>query len=483
MSKSLEGIILTWNKGAERIYGYSAEEIRGRSIFLLVPPEYPNDMVKILAQIANDEHVDHYETVRMRKDGRRIDVALTISPVKDATGRIVNASTVARDITKRKRDEFQREVALQALRESEEKFRSFIEQSSEGVALLDEAGRVIEWNQTQEQITGIPRAQAINLSFEEIQYQVVPPDRRPPGAPESFKLALWDTFQTGRPPQPNGPSEIEIQTTRGERRVVQQTAFQIKTARGYRIGSVCRDITAYRQAEAKLRDNQTRLRHLSRQLLHVQETERRAIARELHDDIGQALTAVKLDLQTAQRAADAETITTRLDDGLDVIEYLLQTVRRLSLDLRPSLLDDLGLAAALRWYIDRQAQRAGLAVDVNLEMPPDRPSPEIETICFRVAQEALNNTVQHAQAHRITVELRQRQAGLELIIHDDGRGFDVETAREQALYGNSLGLLSMEERVRLGNGHIEIESAPGQGATIHVWLPLDDRLEERSVEA
>ncbi|MCX6033002.1 MAG: sensor histidine kinase [Chloroflexi bacterium] len=211
---------------------------------------------------------------------------------------------------------------------------------------------------------------------------------------------------------------------------------------------------------------------LTRRLLDAQEAERRRIARELHDEVGQALTAVKINLQAAGRTPGAEAIAPQLDESIKIIERTLQQVRNLSLDLRPSLLDDLGLVAALRWYVDRQGQRAGIATRFIAEPADPRLRAEIETACFRLVQEALTNVVRHAQAHSVTVELRQVGAGLRLRVRDDGHGFDVPAALARAARGESLGLLGMQERVALLDGQIVIRSTPGQGAEILVMLPV-----------
>jgi signal transduction histidine kinase len=212
------------------------------------------------------------------------------------------------------------------------------------------------------------------------------------------------------------------------------------------------------------------LQVLSRQLLEAQENERRHIARELHDEIGQALTAVKINLQAAQRTPAA--LVSYLEDSTSIVDRTLQQVRTLSLDLRPALLDDLGLGVALRWYVDRQAQRAGFTVQFVVDPLEPRARPELETACFRVAQEALTNVMRHAQAQHVRIELRQSDAELHLLIRDDGKGFDVQTAQEQAEQGASTGLLGMQERVWLLGGQIKIESAPAQGTEIRVRFPL-----------
>ena len=153
-------------------------------------------------------------------------------------------------------------------------------------------------------------------------------------------------------------------------------------------------------------------------------------------------------------------------------DNVLQQVRSMSLDLRPSMLDDLGLAAALRWYLDRQAKRAGFAAEFRSDASDMRAPANFETACFRVAQEAITNIIRHARAQHVRVELVQRDQELQLTIQDDGIGFDVTAAHCSASRGGSLGLLGMQERVLLIGGRIEIDSAAGRGTAIHVRFPL-----------
>ncbi|MBV9125186.1 MAG: sensor histidine kinase [Planctomycetes bacterium] len=154
------------------------------------------------------------------------------------------------------------------------------------------------------------------------------------------------------------------------------------------------------------------------------------------------------------------------------MESAILQIRNMSLELRPSLLDDLGLVAALRWYVDRLARRSGLAIQFLHSLLPARLGPDLETTCFRIAQEALTNVVRHARARQVRVELHGEEAELYLAIRDDGAGFDVQEAREGAARGTHLGLLGMQERVQLSGGRLEIRSAPNQGTDIQVRFPL-----------
>lgn len=250
------------------------------------------------------------------------------------------------------------------------------------------------------------------------------------------------------------------------------TPLADKTGTIDQLAGVVRDITerklAWQRSEAYGRKLQT----LSRRLVEVQETERRHIARELHDEIGQALTVAQLNLQAVLQSPGADALAPRLTESLEVVERVLEQVHDISLNLRPSMLDDLGLEPALRWYTNRQAALAGLQAEFVTDPLERRLDPIIETECFRIAQEALTNVVRHAQARTVTVELHTKDGRLHLGVRDDGVGFDVAPVREQAVRGASLGLLSMEERAALAGGGLEFKSAPGQGTDVQAWFPL-----------
>ena len=222
----------------------------------------------------------------------------------------------------------------------------------------------------------------------------------------------------------------------------------------------------------RLRSGRERLQALSQRIVDAQEVERRRIARELHDEIGQALTAVKIDLQAARSLLESTEHETQLEHTIAIVERTLKQVRDLSLDLRPSLLDDLGLVPALRWYVDRQAQQADLSAHFHADPVEKRLAPELEIACFRIVQEALTNVMRHARAEHVDVELLNRDGVIEMRIRDDGLGFDVQEALEEAHRGTSLGLLSMHERASVVRGEVEIESAPEVGTEVKARFPL-----------
>ncbi len=220
-----------------------------------------------------------------------------------------------------------------------------------------------------------------------------------------------------------------------------------------------------------------RLRALSRRLLEVQEEERGRLARDLHDDVGQVLTALKIQLESLQRAADPA-LRARVAEGVETVQHTLERVRQLSLSLRPPQLDDLGLAAALRSHLDRQASVGGIAPHFDAAEAPHELDPDTETACFRVAQEAINNVLRHAHAHNLWVRLFTAGGRLALSVRDDGHGFDLEAVRRRAAGGASLGLVGMEERIALAGGSFELRASPGQGTVVLATFPVRGRASE-----
>jgi len=238
------------------------------------------------------------------------------------------------------------------------------------------------------------------------------------------------------------------------------------------IQSVGRDVTELKRAMDELGAARERLQRLSRRLLEVQEAERRHLARELHDDIGQSLTALKLNLEALARGRDQTALQARVSEALETARHTIERVRQLSVNLRPLQLDDLGLAAALRSHLDRQAKLGGLAPHFEIQEVPLKLSADIETACFRVAQEAINNIVRHSKAANVWLRLFLAGERLALSVRDDGAGFDVISAQRRAAAGESLGVVSMEERVALAGGTLQIHSAPGQGTVIVASFPV-----------
>jgi signal transduction histidine kinase len=210
----------------------------------------------------------------------------------------------------------------------------------------------------------------------------------------------------------------------------------------------------------------------ARSLLEAQEAERGRIARELHDVVGQALTAVRLTLLSFRDVAMAPAASARLDESLAALDRAFQTVRTFAVDLRPPVLDDLGLEAAIRSALNRAARDGSFHATLSCQDMPPWLDPDVTIACFRVFQEALTNVARHARAQRVRVLLEVKGGTLEVIVEDDGVGFDVPLAVRGAELGQSMGLAGMSERARLLGGALEVRARPGIGTRVRASFPL-----------
>jgi len=240
------------------------------------------------------------------------------------------------------------------------------------------------------------------------------------------------------------------------------------------LNSLADSLSSYltrREAEEGLRDTHAQLQALSRQLMHLQEQERRQLAHDLHDEVGQALTALKMNLQTMERVADLSPVQPSLHDSFGILDTLLARVRDLSLDLRPSLLDHLGLVPAIRWYAIRQAERAGLQVHVEADSLPEELAADRAVVCFRIVQEAVTNVLRHAKATQLDVVLRTTDSGFTLIVKDNGVGFRASESMTEVEGRWSIGLVGMRERARAVGGYLKLHSGLGRGTEVFAHIP------------
>ena len=354
-------------------------------------------------------------------------------------------------------------LAEQALRESEQRFR-----------LAAATGNVWDWNfLTNEAASPSEDWRLLGYDATDIKIthalleSIMHPDDRP-----RWRQAIKDHISRRLPYD----LDFRARTKSGEYRWFNtkgQARWDENGHATYMAGTTF-DITERKQAEAALRESRTRLEALTRRLLEVQETERRTLARELHDEVGGVLTAVKLNLQSLRRTPAGVSGEAALADGVALVDGAIQAVRSLSLELRPAVLDDLGLIPALKWYCERQSMRAGVAIEPALDAIDLQGRPQLESACFRIVQEALTNALRHAGARRIQVALKRSGEHFALEIADDGAGFDAAQARTRGLAGESIGLLGMEERVKLLGGRLTIDSAPGAGTRIRAEFALPD---------
>jgi PAS domain S-box-containing protein len=355
VSKNLDGFVTSWNKGAERLFGYTAQEAVGRHITLIVPRDRQDEEATILQRLRRGERVEHFETLRIRKDGTIFDCSLTISPVRDVAGRVVGASKVARDITARK----QTEAELKAVREKLE---------------------------------------------ERVQERTA---------------ELW---------RKNKEAEAQADLMRG----------------------------------------------LSRRLLQLQDHERRRIARELHDSVGQLLAAINMNISTVSHEIGNLSVRGAecVEENSRLVEQVSQEIRTLSHLLHPPLLDEIGLKSALIEYVEGFVKRS--KIEVALEIPAhfDRLSQDLETSLFRIVQECLTNIHRHSGSATAAISIVRTSEKIQLEVRDAGRGIEQET--QSALNSSDaggVGLRGMRERVAQLGGSLEIHSN-GNGTTVTATMPL-----------
>ena len=361
ISKRLDGIITSWNKGAERLFGYSPEEAIGQHITLIIPPDRLNEEKTILAQLRRGERVDHFETVRMRKDGTVLDISVTISPIRDSAGYVIGASKVARDITGRKL--YERE-----LRESGERFRTLAD-------------------------------------------------------------------------------NLEIQ-----------------------VGFRTRELE---QRNDEVLQQRQQLRELSSRLLHSQDEERRKIARDLHDNAGQVVTALGMHLASITQGAVKPDVRKAAQECHEMVQQLGKEIRTVSYLLHPPLLDETGLPEAIHWYTKGLAERSGLKIE--LEIPEDfgRLPDDVEVAIFRMVQEGLTNIHRHSSGKTALIRLAHNASAVSLEIQDDGSGIAKETLAAIRSQRSGVGMTGMQERVRYLGGNLDIQS-DSNGTKVLVTLPLAD---------
>ncbi|MEY2575665.1 MAG: hypothetical protein QOF80_1152 [Verrucomicrobiota bacterium] len=355
-----------------------------------------------------------------------------------------------------------------ALSESEQRFRRLVELMPVAVYVCDTSGIIQIYNKRAVELWGREPKLGDTAQRYCASLRLYSPDGTLVPHEES-KMA--EVLRTG---VHANDLEVVIERPNGSCITVLVNIAPLRNGEGELIGAMnCfQDITERKEAGEKLARYTHLLKILSRRLFQIQEEERRHLARELHDEIGQTLTAAKINTEML-RAAVPPDLTPRLDENAAILDRLLRQTRQISLDLRPPLLDDLGLVPALRWYVNQQAERAGLEGKFSADPLADDVPPHIQIACFRLAQEAITNVVRHAQARTLMVEVGRAGTSLRLMVRDDGKGFDVAAAEARAEQGASLGLLGMKERAALAGGSARITSSPGNGATIGILLPLD----------
>ncbi len=440
------GQITQFNNACELVTGYRRDEVRGRNLLdVLVPGEWIEVVRQRFIDPYSPEVSRPHENPWLTKSGQERMVRWRCTALKGADGEQPYILGVGTDATEERRIE-------SALRNQSRLLEMFFESTLNCVALLDRDFNFLRVND--------PYARACGRRVEEFpghnHFEFYPSDAR---AIFEEVVRSKRTFQVeGRPFEyPDHPewgvtywdwTLVPVLDDRGE---IEVLLFCLN------------DVTKRKRAEQDLHAALDRLRALSKELVETEERERRRIARELHDEVGQGLTVLRL---TLERCLTGGSVDHRVRQALAVTNELVQGVRRIAFDLRPAMLDDLGLVSALLWLVEQYREQAGLDVCLRHGRLRERLAPDLEEAVFRVAQEALTNIIRHAGVLRATVTLSVTEQTVLLRVEDGGRGFDAGAA--------GAGLRGMRERARMLGGELTIDTAAGAGTVVTLGLPRSD---------
>jgi PAS domain S-box-containing protein len=450
-SLDLDSYTVSWSDELYRIFGVEPSEFDHdyEAVIGTTHPE-DRDWLRSVIEDALKTHEPFSVYYRITKPAGEVRILHARGAVvTDKHGKASRLHGTAQDVTERKQAE-------EELKREKETFAKIFNNIPVMIGFIDTDGGVrlvnLEWERT------------IGWTLKELRDQNV--DIFVEAYPDtSYRQKVLDfvAAATGE------WADLKIKVRNG--RGINAACAVVRLSDGTKV-AIAQDITERKRASEQLEEANRQLRILSRQLFHIQEEERRHLARELHDEIGQALTAAKINLKIIAPEVPAHA-TGRLEDSVQLLDRLLRQVRELSLNLRPSLLDDLGLAPALRSLLDQQAQRAGLRTEFHAPESFENLDPGIQTTGFRIAQEAITNVLRHAKANFVGVHLKAEAGRLRIEIVDDGEGFDLGELGRRSHEGVALGLMGMRERAVLVGGRVRIISSPGKGTTVEVSLPLE----------
>ncbi len=465
VSKDLDGIIKSWNPGAARIFGFTAEEAVGHSITIIIPPELHDEERQILRRLRKGEHIEHYETVRMTKSGTRINVSLTISPVRNSKGQVIGASKIARDITARKQVE-------EALRESQAQLELALESSRTAIFDWNVRENRGKWNAQMEVIYGF-NPEEEEITAEQWRRLFHPDDvlRLMEEARQAYRDKQKHKFQFEfRAIRPDG--SVRYMLSHG--RIVRDG-----NGRAVRLIGTHTDITDRKQAEEV-----ERVRELSGLLLRSQDEERRRFARELHDSAGQTLAILSVNL--AKLMERAQGVAPDLaSEGVKIqglVQQLQREIRTTSYLLHPPLLDEAGLSSALTWYVEGLVERSGLALNLAVAEDFGRLPADMEVTIFRVVQECLTNVHRHSGSKSADIRIARDGESVSVEVKDQGEGMSPSRLAEIQSRGSGVGLRGIRERLRQFHGEMSIQSN-SSGTRVLVNIPIPKVRQSTGVES
>ena len=441
--------------------GYAREEVVGTMRMTdLMSPQSRGLFAAKFALLKQQGRLNDLEYDMRRKDGTLFPVLVNVLAVYDAAGRFAHSRASVVDITSRKQAEAE-------LKESELRGTAIVRAALDCIITIDSHGTIIEFNPAAEKTFGYLREHVIGR---DVAATIIPPAMR-----GDHHRGLKRYLATGEGSYLGRRVEVTAIRSDGSEFPVELTITPVKLRDQTIFTAYLRDITRQKWAEQELRRFTDEMQAVSRRLVEMQEIERRALANELHDLVGQKLTALGINLNVVQLESAASMTTRsaeRLQESLNLVSDTVESIRDVMIALRPAVLDDYGLAPALRSYAAQFAKHTGVAVTVIEDGTARRLQANAEATLFRIAQEALTNVARYARVERATVTMRTLPGSTRLTIVDDGCGFDPSTAHRTAR-DHGWGLMIMKERAAALGAELIVESAPGRGTRIAVTLKDD----------
>jgi PAS domain S-box-containing protein len=456
---NLDSSISYVNATFEEITGFSADEVKG----LKMPyPWWPKEKNEEFEQIyvKGDRGIPHrFERCFRKKDGVPFWVTVSLTPVRQS-GQILFYLANWDDITHRKSIE-------DALKDSEQKFRALFEQGQDGLVLINREAIIVDWNEAASRITGLPRAEVLGKPIWDVHHGLLlHPDVN---SENQHRMRAEITKILGDPSRSSQILTGRIQNALNGPRTVLIRTFQIQCSNEQFLFTIIRDTTDLQQSEKELGAARERLRSFSVYLQDLLENERKLISMELHDQLGQMLTALKIDLSwMAKRLPrDNDLLLQKATSMQSMIDESEKVVKRITSDLRPVLLDGVGLIPAIESMVIQFQERTGIKCKLTLPRGDFDLGKRCSIDVYRIFQEAINNISRHAGATRVSAVIKIFSEDLSICIRDNGRGI---TSQELA-NGDSFGIMSMQERARKWGGKLEIKGTPGKGTILNLVIP------------
>jgi len=400
------------------------------------------------------ESVSEYRIVD--KEGKIRWVNGRAVPVFNNDGSVSGYIGITLDITEKKTSE-------ERIINSEESKRLILNSALDAIVIVDTASKIIFWNPQAENIFGWTAEEVTGKS---LMQTIIPAEYE-----AAHRQGMQRFLQTGEGPILNRLIEVTACNKEGSLFPIELSILPVEQETGKTFCAFIRNITERRQAESSLKQSSEQLRELSRHLQKVREEERLRIAREIHDELGQQLTGLKMDVAWLMRKTvqDDPVIKDKFDEALSLVDKAVQSIRRISTELRPSVIDDLGLNAALEWQVEEIGRRMDVEIEYKNSFNDSNIHPDISIGIFRIMQESLTNIVKHAAAYKINIDISQAGNAIRLIVEDDGIGFDTNAKQDQLTFG----LIGIKERTSMLQGECAIYSEPNTGTRIEVSIPLD----------